>query len=779
MAYLGKTPSQAVRSRYYFTASGSETSLSPSEVTGLSFTDANYVDVSLNGVALVSGTDYTATPSTNTISGLAALTASDVVEIVVYDTFSVFGGNVKGDFNIDGGNLTLGDDDKAIFGDGSDLQIYHDGSNSYVDDAGTGDMFIRGDTNLYVTNLAGDETKIHAASDGSVRLFYNSSEKLETGSGGIDVTGTVTADGLTVAGNVSVDGGTIKLDGNYPTGTNNVALGNTAFDSVTTGAGNVAIGNASGTANTEGDQNTFVGKSSGTANTTGNNNTAIGSEALEANTTASNNTGVGYFALNANTTASNNTAVGSQAAYSNTTGSSNTALGFQAGYTNTTGSNNVAVGNEALLFSTTASNNTAVGHQSLEQNTTGTQNVAMGSLALDANTTANSNVAIGYAALGANTTGAENTAIGTAALDANTTASNNTAVGRSALGANTTGARNTAVGFNALDSTTTTNSNTAVGCQAGEDNVTGTRNTFIGDNAGANSTVSDNTFVGQNSGQAITTGDANTILGRFSGNQGTPNLDIRTASNYIVLSDGDGNPNVFIDGSGRLHTKCFRVGLTNLSGFTDGSALHLGSDGQNPNNITFTNASYKFAASRTGSVLAVNPNGSGYLYEGSNDSSSSATRKFGVETDGDVRNTNNSYGSLSDQSIKQDIADASSQWEDIKNLQVRKFRLIADVEADADAPYHLGLVAQEVETVSPGLVKVEIQHDALKDADGNPILDDDGELQMQETGELKAVKYSILYMKAVKALQEAMERIETLETQRADLEARVTALENA
>jgi hypothetical protein len=104
MAYLGKTPSQAVRSRYYFTASGGETSLAPAQVTGLSFTDANYVDVSLNGVALVSGTDYTATPSTNTISSLSALTASDVVEIVVYDTFSVFGGSVNGDFN-SGGTL--------------------------------------------------------------------------------------------------------------------------------------------------------------------------------------------------------------------------------------------------------------------------------------------------------------------------------------------------------------------------------------------------------------------------------------------------------------------------------------------------------------------------------------------------------------------------------------------------------------------------------------------------------------------------------------------------
>ena len=47
-----------------------------------------------------------------------------------------------------------------------------------------------------------------------------------------DITGTVTVDGLVVAGNVSVDSGTIKLDGNFPTGTNNLAFGDTALDSL-------------------------------------------------------------------------------------------------------------------------------------------------------------------------------------------------------------------------------------------------------------------------------------------------------------------------------------------------------------------------------------------------------------------------------------------------------------------------------------------------------------------------------------------------------------------
>ena len=107
MPYIGKTPSQATRARYYLTASGSETSISGSMTTGgtLTFTDGNFVDVSVNGVALVAGTDYN-TNTANTIAGLTALTANDQVEIIVYDTFSVFSGDVDSDFSV-GGNLSV------------------------------------------------------------------------------------------------------------------------------------------------------------------------------------------------------------------------------------------------------------------------------------------------------------------------------------------------------------------------------------------------------------------------------------------------------------------------------------------------------------------------------------------------------------------------------------------------------------------------------------------------------------------------------------------------
>ena len=95
------------------------------------------------------------------------------------------------------GNATFDDNGKAIFGAGSDLQIYHDGSNSYIRDIGTGNLNILADE-LKIMNASGTENKAFFVSDGGAYLYHNNSSKLETTSTGIDVTGTVTADGLTV-----------------------------------------------------------------------------------------------------------------------------------------------------------------------------------------------------------------------------------------------------------------------------------------------------------------------------------------------------------------------------------------------------------------------------------------------------------------------------------------------------------------------------------------------------------------------------------------------------
>ena len=91
MPYLGRsTDGFGVRDRFVFTASGSETSLSGTDDNSrtLKFQDGTYVDVYLNGVFLLRGTDYTTTTA-NTIGSLASLAANDIVEIIVYDVFSV------------------------------------------------------------------------------------------------------------------------------------------------------------------------------------------------------------------------------------------------------------------------------------------------------------------------------------------------------------------------------------------------------------------------------------------------------------------------------------------------------------------------------------------------------------------------------------------------------------------------------------------------------------------------------------------------------------------
>ena len=143
MAYIGKSPSgTGVRIRYYFTqTSGGATSISGTDDNNktLSFSDGEYVDVYLNGVSLVAGTDYNTTTA-NTIGGLSALANGDVVEVVVYDIFTVAdtvsqssGGTFSGAVIMSNG-LTVDDDgatvltlDRATSG-GTIVDVQKDGS---------------------------------------------------------------------------------------------------------------------------------------------------------------------------------------------------------------------------------------------------------------------------------------------------------------------------------------------------------------------------------------------------------------------------------------------------------------------------------------------------------------------------------------------------------------------------------------------------------------------------------------------------------------------------
>ena len=133
-------------------------------------------------------------------------------------------------------------------------------------------------------------------------------------------------------------------------------------------------------------------------------------------------------------------------------------------------------------------------------------------------------------------------------------------------------------------------------------------------------------------------------------------------------------------------------------------------------------------------------------------SGGTTTTRCVIDSNGNLRNVTGTYGSISDVALKENIVDANSQWDDIKNVRVRVFNF----KVDDPSEKRIGVVAQELETVCPKLI------DDLpdRDSDGNQI-----------GTSKKSVKYSILYMKAIKALQEAQARIETLETKVAALEA--------
>ena len=126
----------------------------------------------------------------------AAVTAASFD--VVNDTSPQLGGNL----DVNAKNIVFGDssgasDDRLTFGAGTDLSIYHDGSESRIVDSGTGQLILQ--TNKFrLFNAAGDENLIQATEDGQVVLYHNNNAKIETTSAGVDVTGTVQGDSFTL-----------------------------------------------------------------------------------------------------------------------------------------------------------------------------------------------------------------------------------------------------------------------------------------------------------------------------------------------------------------------------------------------------------------------------------------------------------------------------------------------------------------------------------------------------------------------------------------------------
>ena len=126
---------------------------------------------------------------------------------LVSDTSPQLGGNL----DVNTKNIIFGDsggatDDRLQFGASQDLEIYHNGSASYIKDSGTGYLLVLA-SGFAVQNAAGSETIMSMVEDGAVDLYHNDSKKFETTSGGVSVTG-----GINLTTNLSLlDNGYLKL----------------------------------------------------------------------------------------------------------------------------------------------------------------------------------------------------------------------------------------------------------------------------------------------------------------------------------------------------------------------------------------------------------------------------------------------------------------------------------------------------------------------------------------------------------------------------------------
>jgi hypothetical protein len=524
---------------------------------------------------------------------------------------------------------------------------------------------------------------------------------------------------LTISGTLTYTGDLVSSTA----GTSNFRAGVNAGNSITSG----------------GNYNVTVGDEAGTALTTGDNNVTVGYQAGGSNTTLTDNTLIGYQAgANATTSGHYKTAVGSQALLTGG-GGQEVAIGYQALYNaNTSSAFNVAIGYQALDANTTATNNTAVGHSSLGGNTTGAANVAVGRQASLSGTTAYHNVSVGYQSLYSLVTGGQNVAIGYQSLYANT-ADNNLAIGQNTLDANTSGSANVAIGNNALGANTTATYNTAVGYQAGlaittgiqntilgeeagKSNQTGIGNTFIGSDCGFSTTGGRNSFFGKNSGESVTSGTKNTILGSYSGNQG--NLDIRTSSNNVVLSDGDGNVRSVCDSNGSWELSDNNLNSTlgdrlNIFGKTVGSTQFGISVAGNAN--SYSQFAMRFYDSYGSSVV------------GSITFNTSST----------------TYATSSDYRLKENVVDMTGAIDRVKQLFPKRFNFVID----------------ETNTLVDGFMAHEAQTVVAEAVTGSHNeVDDNGDAVMQGIDQSKLVPL------LTGALKEAIAKIEALETRVATLE---------
>jgi hypothetical protein len=330
-------------------------------------------------------------------------------------------------------DISLPDNGQILLGAGDDLKIYHSGSHSIIQDAGAGDLQLKGS----IVKIRGTSVSEDCAifnENGSVELYYDNAKKLETTNTGISASTEI----LVGNGDGAVSAQTFVAP-NFNSDYTRFYTGNT-------------------------DGSTFIGYQAGlNGSETDNYATAVGWRAL--------------YSIDGSPAGNYTQAFGFEAAYSQNSGSHNTAVGFRALYSNQTTTQQIAIGGGSMKNHTSGNKNTIVGYASASfmSGSSSAENVALGhSVMAGANEGGSGsgvirrNVMIGYHAGAQTDSGSQG----------------NTIVGHDAVSSGIfTGDYNVMIGKEAGDIATSADYNIMIGFQAGNTLTTGDNNIAIGYNA--------------------------------------------------------------------------------------------------------------------------------------------------------------------------------------------------------------------------------------------------------------------------------------------------------
>lgn len=256
--------------------------------------------------------------------------------------------------------------------------------------------------------------------------------------------------------------------------------------------------------------------------------------------------------------------------------------------------------------------------------------------------------------------------------------------------------------------------------------------------------------------------------GAFSGQLNANNAVIQgdiTASDLSVsdisAADVTASGDLAVTGSGVFAGQQLSIaGDGSITAHTTSSGIELGTVGSGPDTVMLKGFAGSTGAGTGTQRFSFTGDGAAILASGNCE----------IKAGGDIQNVNNSYGAISDRKFKADITPAKSQWSDIKAVQLVNYSF--KPELDLGSGRMLGVISQDLKRVCPTLVDVVKDYKQVEvpqfDDLGQPVLDEGGSQKVvmakQATGtKTESVKYSVLYLKAIGALQEAMQRIEKLE----------------